>query len=150
MPVKEAEHGEPIRTGCIYIARGGAHLTIRRAADGAVFEIDENAAAVWGVRPAADVLFPSVAGTFGPRAIAVVLTGMGRDGAEGTRAIRAAGGYAMAQDEATAVIYGMPRFAAPYCHAVLPLASISQGIADQAKVAAGPLTRGSISRREKS
>jgi two-component system chemotaxis response regulator CheB len=150
LPVKEAEHGELVRSGCIYIARGGAHLGMRRAPEGVVFEIDENAPPVWGVRPAADVLFASVAAIFGPRSIAVVLTGMGRDGAEGTRAIREVGGYGIGQDEPSSVIYGMPRFAAPHCHAVLPLSNISRSIAEQAQVAAGPLTRGSIGRREKS
>lgn len=114
--VQEARHGEPVSQGRVYVAPGGRHMRVVRD-DGVPAIALDDSPPVWGVRPAADVLFPSVAETFGPAAVAVVLTGMGRDAAEGTRLIRASGGRAVVQDRESATIFGMPHAAMQYAGA---------------------------------
>jgi two-component system chemotaxis response regulator CheB len=146
LPVEEAKAGELLRAGCVTIAPGGFHLLVARTDAGMVFALDDGPN-VWGVRPAADVLFASVASHFGPRSVGVVLTGMGHDGADGARAIHDVGGFTIAQNESSCVIYGMPRFAAPHASAVLPLEEIAGAISAQAQRAAGPLMRGAIRNR---
>ena len=86
--------------------------------------------AVWGVRPAADPLFHTVAQLFGAATVGVVLTGLGRDGAAGLRAIHDAGGVGLAQDRGTATIYGMPgaAFEAGGADLVLPLGAMPERI----------------------
>ena len=104
LPVKVAEHGEQLVGGTIYVAAEQRHLEVTD--QGTVVLSDEPA--VGGFRPSATVLFRSVADSYGPAAVAVVLTGMGRDGLEGVVAVREAGGRVLAQDEATSVVFGMP------------------------------------------
>src|SRR5271156_3497149 len=103
--VKEAEPNEPIQPGTFYICPGGQHL--RLTTTGRV-ELDAKSGRIEGYLPNIDVTMESVASFAGPMGIGVVLTGMGSDGARGARHIKNAGGYVLAQDEATSVIFGMP------------------------------------------
>ena len=131
LPVREAEQGEVVEEGVVYVARGGAHLDLQRDG-GDVRIVLSDALPVWNVRPAADVLFRAVARTFGPASVGVVLTGMGRDGAEGLRALGEVGGVTLAQDEASSVIASMPRAAAPYAQRIVPLTDLGPEIGRQA------------------
>ena len=107
---REAVDGEPVRTGAIYVARGNWHLEARSAAQAGLKttlhltqgQLENHC------RPAVDVLFRSAAAVYGSAVLAVVLTGMGADGMLGSRAIRAAGGAVIAQDEASSIVWGMP------------------------------------------
>jgi two-component system, chemotaxis family, protein-glutamate methylesterase/glutaminase len=103
--VKEAEPNEPIQPGTFYICPGGQHLRV--SPKGRV-ELDANSGRIEGYLPNIDVTMESVASFAGPMSIGVVLTGMGSDGARGSRLIKNAGGFVLAQDEATSVIFGMP------------------------------------------
>ncbi|MEO7520948.1 MAG: chemotaxis protein CheB, partial [Gemmatimonas sp.] len=129
LPVHEAAHGEALRAGHAYLAPGGFHMRVGGTRGAPVLELD-NAPAEWGVRPAADPLFHSVAYMFSAAAVGVVLTGMGRDGAAGLRSIRRAGGSAVVQDRASAVIAGMPEAALRHAGAdrIEPLDSIASAI----------------------
>jgi len=129
--IDEAENGEPVVHGRVYVAPGGFHMTVQDDGGGPVIALDTSPS-IWGVRPAADLLFRSAAEVFGASTVAVVLTGMGRDGAEGTRAIREAGGRALIQDRETATIFGMPQAALQCAGAdrVVPLTDVGNAIAE--------------------
>ena len=107
--VAEGRDGERIVSGRIYLAPGGRHMHVAAAGSAGATIVLDDGPTVWGVRPAADKLFVSVAREFGDASVGVVLTGMGRDGALGLSAIREAGGGAIVQDEGTSAVYGMPR-----------------------------------------
>jgi two-component system chemotaxis response regulator CheB len=104
MAVALAEAGAPLRPGTVYLARSGGHLGVTR--QGRITLSPEGP--VDGFRPSITRLFESVADVYGRAAVGVLLTGMGRDGARGLRALREAGGLTIAQDEASSVVYGMP------------------------------------------
>ncbi|MFI5230291.1 MAG: chemotaxis response regulator protein-glutamate methylesterase [Gemmatimonadales bacterium] len=129
--VDEAQDGESVMHGRVYIAPGGSHMTVRDDGAGPVISLEQTPP-LWGVRPAADLLFRSAADLFGASTVAVVLTGMGRDGADGTRAVRVAGGRALIQDRETATIFGMPQAARAVAGAdrVASLGDISAAITD--------------------
>lgn len=113
--VREAAAGDRPEAGLALIAPGDRHLEV--APDGTLAVNDDPE--VNGVRPSADVTMRSAAAVFGRRTVGVVMTGMGRDGAEGMRAIKRAGGATLVQDEASSVIWGMPR------------ACVDAGVADE-------------------
>ena len=126
---REAVAGEPVLAGQIYIAPGGRHMRVVRR-DGTPSVALDDGPPVNFCKPAVDHLFSSAAEVWGPRSLAVVLTGMGSDGARGAADIVAAGGSVIAQDEATSVVWGMPGSVAHagLCSAVLPLDLIAPRI----------------------
>lgn len=104
LTVKQAEDGEAITPGCVYTAPSDHHLLVR---PGGILELTSTDL-VHFVRPSADVLFASLADSFGSRAIAVVATGTGFDGATGVRAVKKGGGVVIVQDELSSEFFGMP------------------------------------------
>jgi len=125
----EAEDGEPVLAGGIYVAPGGRHMRVVRDGERVKIALDDEPPVNF-CKPSVDPLFASAAQVWGPSALAVVLTGMGSDGTKGAAEIVAAGGSVIAQDEATSVVWGMPRSVAQagLCSAVLPLNQIAAKI----------------------
>ena len=139
MHVKEAEHGERVLPGHVYIAPGGRHMLLARSGANYVIELDDGPP-VNRHKPSVDVMFRTVAKHAGANAMGVMLTGMGRDGADAMKEMRDAGAYNIGQDEATSVVYGMPREAAAVgaVHEVLPLPRIAGQLLQHLR-AAGPV-----------
>ncbi len=108
--VREAEDGDLVQSGGALVAPGGQHMEVGRVAGRLLVHLTRSEP-MRGHRPSADVLFRSVAKNVGSRAIGMILTGMGADGAEGMESIRDAGGLTLAQNEASSVVFGMPRAA---------------------------------------
>jgi two-component system chemotaxis response regulator CheB len=125
LEVKEAEEGEEIKKGKVYIAQGNKHLTLK----GNRLHLDDGPKVNF-VRPAVDVLMRSVAPHYGPRTVGVVLTGMGSDGAAGMQLIKQMGGKTIVQSEETCVVYGMPKAVVELNAAdrIVPLEDIAQAI----------------------
>lgn len=127
--VKEAEDGELASPNKVQIAPGNRHMVLKRSGARYYVEI-KNGPLVYHQRPSVEVLFTSVAQTAGPNAVGVIMTGMGKDGANGLLEMRNAGAFTIAQDEKISVIYGMPKEAAAIGAAVkiVPLEKIAQMI----------------------
>ncbi|OGS41825.1 MAG: hypothetical protein A3K67_03025 [Euryarchaeota archaeon RBG_16_62_10] len=125
-----ASDGARIERGFAYLAPGGRHLKLAWRGATSLMTRLEDSAPVNYVRPSADVLFASAADCLGDRVLAVVLTGMGADGANGARAVKRSGGKVVVQDEQTSVVFGMPKAAvdAGVADEVLPLESIAEKI----------------------
>ncbi len=134
LTVREAIQGEPLLAGHVYVSPGGQHTRLTSSECGVTIVLGDDAP-LWGVRPAADHLFASAASLFGARAIGVVLTGMGCDGAAGLFAIRHAGGIGIVQSPDSAVISGMPASALRHAGAehVVALADMARTIAGEAE-----------------
>lgn len=116
--VKEAEHGEPIVAGCVYIAPGDKHLKVRKWGGNADIKLDDEPANSLH-KPSVDVMMTSVAETYGGASLGVILTGMGSDGSNGISHMKQQGAKVIAQNEQSCVVYGMPR------------AIIDRGLADK-------------------
>lgn len=123
LDVRQAQGGEVVRPGIVYIAPPDRHLLVNPQG---VLSLSD-AALVRYVRPSADLLFSSLAASFGAHVIAVVLSGTGQDGADGVRDVQQEGGIVIAQDEASAEFFGMPGAAIQTgaVDRVLPLAEIA-------------------------
>lgn len=129
LTVREAAGGERLTPGTIYIAPGGSHMIVERRGTEVVTALTQTPPEN-SCRPAVDVLFRSVAATYGAEALALVLTGMGQDGLRGCEEIRDRGGRILAQDEASSVVWGMPGFVAKagLAEKVLPLGDLAPEI----------------------
>ncbi len=126
LPVKEAQHGDLAAPGLVLLAPGGRHMELDPAGRVRLTE----GPPVHGVRPSVDVLLASLPPLFGQRCVAVILTGMGCDGADGAARVRDAGGQVLAEDASTATVYGMPRAVAErgLAHRQVPLSAVVDAI----------------------
>ncbi|MFA6978875.1 MAG: chemotaxis response regulator protein-glutamate methylesterase [Ignavibacteriaceae bacterium] len=109
LEVKEAEANEPVRNNVVYIAPGGFHLKLHKGSFGQVtVDVSEQPNTTLH-RPSVDVMMESVINVYGKYTLGVIMTGMGKDGLEGIRLIKSLGGYSIAQNEESCIVYGMPK-----------------------------------------
>lgn len=136
--VKETQSGDILQPGRALICPGNRHMKVKKLPLGEVAVLADEPK-VNGHRPSADVLFRSVAEEFGNRSVALLMTGMGDDGAEGLGAVKAAGGVTIAQSEDSCVVYGMPKAAIErgYATRVIPLDAMLNTLMAQCKAVAG-------------
>jgi two-component system chemotaxis response regulator CheB len=136
--VKEASDGERILPGHGYIAPGGLHLTVERSGANYIARVKDGEP-INRHKPSVEALFKSAARIVGPNSLGIMLTGMGADGAKAMRELRDAGSYNLVQDEATCVVFGMPReaIAAGAAHEVLPLQRIAPALLERLRSTAG-------------
>jgi two-component system chemotaxis response regulator CheB len=128
--VKEASDGETARADYAYVAPGGKHMKLATGASGEIIISLSDDPPENGCRPAVDYLFRSAAEQFPGRSVAVILTGMGNDGTAGLRSLKRGGCVSIAQDEASCVVFGMPKeaIAAGVVDTVAPLETIAGAI----------------------
>jgi two-component system chemotaxis response regulator CheB len=136
--VCEASDGERVLPGHAYIAPGGMHLSVERSGANYIARVRDGEL-VNRHKPSVEVLFESAARVVGPNAIGIMLTGMGADGARAMKAMRDAGSYNVCQDEASCVVFGMPREAIHQgaAHEVLPLTQITPHVMQRLRSTAG-------------
>jgi two-component system chemotaxis response regulator CheB len=108
LEVKEAENNEVVKSGVVYIAKGGFHMTVKKVGLNVIIQTSEMPKEHLH-KPSVDVMFESVEKVYGKNILSVIMTGMGKDGLEGVKKIKSVGGHCIAQDENTCVVYGMPR-----------------------------------------
>jgi two-component system chemotaxis response regulator CheB len=139
--VKEAADGERVLPGHAYIAPGGLHLSVERSGANYVARVRDGEP-VNRHKPSVEILFESAARVVGRNALGVMLTGMGGDGAKAMRLMRDAGSFNIVQDEASCVVFGMPReaIAAGAAHEVLPLQDIAARLIERLRSTAGLAT----------
>ena len=147
--VREAEDGDVLEQGTAFVAPGDRHLILAKTGASRISVILNDGPPVNRHRPSADVLFQSAASVTGASAVGVLLTGMGRDGASGLLALREAGAVTIAQDEATSIVFGMPKAAIELGAAtrVCPLDEIAATVL-QATMSLARLTRSTESSRD--
>jgi two-component system chemotaxis response regulator CheB len=135
MEVKEAADGDIVKAGRVLVAPGNFHMIVRKSPEGYKVQVKDGPQVCYQ-RPSADVMFSSVAEAAGKHAVGVILTGMGSDGAQGMLKMKRAGAKTIAQDEATCVVFGMPKEAIKLggVDRVVPLSNIAKAILHEVSV----------------